>query len=254
MRIVCLSAEAADICAQLGAWDDVVAVSAFAPQAGLARRPVISGFSTADCDHIASLAPDLVITFSDVQAEIAAELIRAGCAVLATNQRTLAEIAQTIRMIGGALGRSAAAEVLSGHFLREIEALTSTASPRPRVYFEEWPDPMISGIGWVGELIERTGGDDIFATRRGRASRERVVTVDEVIAANPDVIVASWCGKSVDAASIRQRPGFSEIGAIRRGELHAMDSDILLQPGPRLLAGARELRRIFDAWRGRAVA
>jgi iron complex transport system substrate-binding protein len=110
---------------------------------------------------------------------------------------------------------------------------------------------MISGIGWVGELIERTGGDDIFATRRGKASRERVVTTNEVIAANPDVIVASWCGKPVDLASIRQRPGFDKIAAIYRDALHAVDSDILLQPGPRLLAGARELRRIFDAWRAR---
>ncbi len=254
MRIVCLSAEAADICAQIGAWDDIVAVSAFAPQSGLARRTVIGGFSTADCDRIVGLAPDLIITFSDVQAEFAAQLIRAGCTVLATNQRTLAEVAQTIRIIGGTLGRSAAAETLATTFLHDIEALTTDASPRPRVYFEEWPEPMISAIGWVGELIERGGGDDVFAARRGKASRERVVAAEEVIAANPDVIVASWCGKPVDLASIRQRPCFGEISAVRHGELHAVDSDILLQPGPRLLCGARELRRIFDKWRAQRAA
>ena len=253
MRIVCLSAEAADICAKIGAWDDVVAVSAFAPQNALTRRPVIGGFSTADCDRIVTLAPDLIITFSDVQAEFAAQLIRAGCSVLATNQRTLADIAQAIQMIGGALGRSASAEALATAFLHDIEALTTTASPRPRVYFEEWPEPMISGIGWVGELIERTSGDDVFAARRGKASRERVVAAEDVISANPDVIIASWCGKPVDLASIRNRPGFQEIAAVRRGELHAVDSDILLQPGPRVLDGARELRRIFDAWRARQL-
>jgi iron complex transport system substrate-binding protein len=250
VRIVCLSAEAADICARLGAWEDVVAVSAFAAQDGLAARPAISGFSTADPERIVSHRPDLVITFSDVQADIAAQLIRAGCAVLATNQRTLAEIAQTIRMIGGAIGRASEAEELAGEFTRDLTALKSADSPRPRVYFEEWPEPLISGIGWVGELIEWCGGEDVFAARRGRASRERVVAPEDVISANPDIIVASWCGKRVDLASIRRRPGFDAVAAIQHGALHALDSDLLLQPGPRVLDGARELRRLFDGWRG----
>lgn len=249
MRIVCLSAEAADVCARLGAWDDVVAVSAFASQAGLVPRPVIGGFSTTDCERIAALQPDLVICFSDVQADIAAQLIRHGCAVLATNQRTLAEIAETIRLIGGAIERASAAEQLAAEFLTELEPLKCAAHPQPRVYFEEWPDPLISAIGWVGELIEHCGGVDVFAARRGRASRERVVAPEEVIAANPDIIIASWCGKRVDIGAIRSRPGFSNIRAVKDDHIRALSSDILLQPGPRIIEGGREFRRIFDAWR-----
>ncbi|EDY18817.1 periplasmic binding protein [Chthoniobacter flavus Ellin428] len=250
MRIVCLSAEAADVCARLGAWDDVLAVSAFASQAGLAPRPVIGGFSTTDCDRVAALRPDLVICFSDVQAEIAAQLIRRGCTVLTTNQRTLAEIAEAIRLIGRAIGHVADAERLAAEFLEELEALEETdPASKPRVYFEEWPDPLISGIAWVGELIERCGGVDVFATRRGRASTERRVTPAEVIAANPDIIIASWCGKRVDIDAIRSRPGFAKIRAVQDKQIHAIDSDLLLQPGPRVLEGAREFCRILNAWR-----
>jgi len=249
MRIICLSAEAADICARLGAWDDVVAVSAYASQAGLAPRPVISGFSSANADRIAALRPDLVITFSDVQADIAAQLIRAGCNVLATNQRTLAGIAETIRLMGGAIGRATPAETLAGQFLNDLESLRTQSQPAPRVYFEEWPDPMISAIGWVGELIELCGGVDVFAAHRGPASRDRAVTIEQVIAADPDIIVASWCGKPVDPGAIRARPGFDTIRALKGSQIHPIDSGLLLQPGPRVLEGGRELRRIFDAWR-----
>lgn len=249
MRLVCLSAEAADICARLGAWDEVVAVTAFASQAGRTVRPIISGFSTADCKRVAALRPDLVLCFSDVQAEIAAQLTRCGCTVLTTNQRTLAEIAEAIRLIGRAIGRPAAGEKLAEEFLGELATLQRPAETAPRVYFEEWPEPMISAIGWVGELIELTGGVDIFAARRSPASRERVVDAAEVIAANPDILIASWCGRPVDLAAIRARPGFAEIRAVQDGQTHALSSDLLLQPGPRVLEGARELRRIFDAWR-----
>jgi len=249
VRIVCLSAEAADICARLDAWDDVVAVSAFASQSGLAPRPVIGGFSTTDCERVAALQPDLVICFSDVQADIAAQLVRRGCAVLTTNQRTLVEITDTIRLIGGAIGHTSAADHVAAQFLEDLEALKSSASPQPRIYFEEWPDPLISAIGWVGELLEHCGAVDIFAARRGRASRERVVTPGEVIAADPDIIIASWCGRKVDIDAIRARPGFSRIRAVEDAQIHAIPSDSVLQPGPGVLEGAREFRRILDAWR-----
>ncbi len=251
MRIICLSAEAADVCARLGAWEDVLAVSAFASQEGLPRRPVIGGFSKVDAERVASLCPDLVIAFSDVQADIAAQLIRAGCAVLVTNQRTLGEIADTIRLIGGAIGRATAAEALATQFLHDLDSLRVDLDPRPRVYFEEWPDPLISGIGWVGELIEWCGGEDVFAARRGRSAHERRVEPHEVVAANPDMLLASWCGKKVDLDSIRRRPGFENIAALRDGELHAFESDILLQPGPRIVEGARAVRGLFDRWRAR---
>ncbi|HSI14768.1 MAG TPA: ABC transporter substrate-binding protein [Chthoniobacter sp.] len=249
MRIVCLSAEAADICARLGAWDDVVAVTAFASQTGLAVRPIISGFSTADCERVTALRPDLVLCFSDVQADIAAQLIRRGCTVLTTNQRTLAEIADAIRLIGRTIGRATAGENLAAEFLGELKMLKGDVDTKARVYFEEWPDPLISAIGWVGELIEHCGGIDVFAARRRAASKERVVEAREVIAANPDIIIASWCGRPVDIGAIHERPGFAEIHAIQEDQIHAISSDLLLQPGPRVLEGARELRRILDAWR-----
>jgi iron complex transport system substrate-binding protein len=213
---------------------------------------VLGGFSTVDAGRVAALAPDLVICFSDVQAEIAAQLIRRGCTVLATNQRTLAEIAEAIRLIGRAIGRALGGERLADEFLDGVKALADAAGPQPRVYFEEWPDPLISGIGWVGELIEQCGGVDVFASRRGRPSRERSVTIEEVIEANPEIILASWCGRRVDIAAIRARPGFSTIRAVQEDEIHTIDSGLLLQPGPAVLNGARELKRIIAAWRRRA--
>lgn len=254
MRLVCLSAESADICVRLGVWEEVVAVTVFASQAGLAPRPVIGGFSTADCDRIAALRPDLVLCFSDVQADLAAQLIRRGCAVLVTNPRTLAEIAASIRLVGGTIGRAPAGAQLADHFLNTLAQLKNTDTPTPRVYFEEWPEPLISGIGWVGELIELCGGVDLFAARRGHASRERTVEPREVIAANPDIILASWCGKRVDLEAIRTRPGFANLRAIQTNALHALDSDHLLQPGPALLPGAEEIHRILTAWRMRQAA
>lgn len=245
MRIVCLSAESADICARLGAWDEVVGVTAFASQTGLARRPVVSGFSTADVAAVVAMQPDLVITFCDVQADLAAQLIHAGCTVLATNQRSLAQIGQAIRLIGGAIGRASAAEVLASEFAAGLETLRRDPAHRPRVYFEEWPEPLISGIGWVGELIELCGGEDIFASRRGGASRERVVSAEEVIAADPGIILASWCGKPVRVAEITRRPGWDTIAAVRTGQVHALPSSDLLQPGPALLAGGLLIRGIL---------
>jgi iron complex transport system substrate-binding protein len=133
--------------------------------------------------------------------------------------------------------------------MRDLETLRTDAEPRPRVYFEEWPDPMISGIGWVGELIEWCGGEDIFAARRGRAARDRTVEPQEIIMGNPDMILASWCGKHVDLDSIRRRPGFHAIAALQLGGLHALGSNILLQPGPRIVEGARVLHDLFKDWR-----
>jgi iron complex transport system substrate-binding protein len=249
MRIVCLSAEAADICARLGAWNEVVAVSAFADQRDLPRKPVVSGFANGDVPRVLAFEPDLVITFSDVQADLAAQLIRAGVTVLATNQRTLANIAQTIQLIGRALGRADAASKLAADFESQLEALRPGDQPRPRVYFEEWPDPLISGIGWVGDLIGLAGGVDVFASRRGKATRERHVTAAEVAAADPEIILASWCGKPVDLEAIRARAGFAEISAVRDSQLFEIASSDILQPGPRVLRGAREIARIIAEWR-----
>jgi iron complex transport system substrate-binding protein len=244
-RIVCLSAESAEICARAGAWDRVVGVTAYADQTGLVPRPRISGFSKANVPQVLALKPDVIFTFSDVQAEIASELIRAGCTVVATNPRSLAEIADSIRLIARVAGTGGEGERIAAEFRHELAAIRVEPASRLRVYFEEWPDPLISGIGWVSELIELAGGNDVFAARKSPAARDRMVTAEEVIAAAPEVILASWCGKPVDIPAIRARNRWEAVPAIQSGRIHALESADLLQPGPRLVRGAREIARLL---------
>ena len=230
MRLVCLSAETADLCARLGAWDDVVAVSAYADQTGLPPKPVASGFSSGGADFILRFAPDLVLGYSDVQADLAAALIRAGATVLITNQRTLAETVSAMRLVGRALGRDSEAEAVIARFEAELAALRRPLGSGPRVYFEEWPDPPITGIPWVGELIELLGGIDVFADRRGRAAKQRVTSDEEARAREPEVVAASWCGKPVDLGELKRR--FVGTPAGLAGRIHEIPSADILQPGP----------------------
>jgi iron complex transport system substrate-binding protein len=250
-RIVCLSAESADICARLGAADRLVGVSAFAAKELRDGRRVVGGFATLKREEFLQLAPDLVITFSDVQAEIAADLIRNHCTVLATNQRSLRQISETILLIGRAIGCATEAEVLNADFEIQLRNLRSVSIPRPRVYFEEWDDPLISGIEWVSEAITIAGGEDIFFRLNARASRERQVESLAVCAGDPQIIFASWCGKPVDVKQIAARKGWGEISAVRAGEIHPIASEEILQPGPRILEGIRRMRLLIDQWRQR---
>jgi iron complex transport system substrate-binding protein len=245
-RIVCLSAEAADWLWRIGAWDQVVGVTAFfTPPDGTAPKPRVSGFSTARLKEIEALDPDLVITFSDVQAEFAAELIKQGFSVLATNQRTLSETEATLSLLGRVVGHEAESERLLAGFHGRLAPIEN-ASDRPRVYFEEWDDPLISGIGWVGELIERAGGADVFAElRKNRAARERTVNSEQICRANPEIIFASWCGKPVDASAISTRPGWTEIAAVRTGRIYEIPGEDILQPGFRLVCGYERLKEII---------
>lgn len=240
-RIACLSAESADICARLGVWDRVVGVTAFANQVGLEPRPVLSGFSRADAGRVLAVQPDLIFTFSDVQAEISAELIRSGATVIATNPRTLTDIADSIVLIGRSIGAAADGDELARSFMDELEKClgpNSAAMYGPRVYFEEWPDPIITGIPWVGEILERAGGKDVFAGNRGASAKERIVTPRAVIDADPEIIFASWCGKPVDVSAIRERPGFEDVSAVRGQRIVSIDGADILQPGPGLVRGA----------------
>jgi len=244
-RVVCLSAEAADWLWRIGAWDNVVGMTAFFTlPADAPPKPRVSGFSTARMKEIEALTPDLIITFSDVQAEFTAELIKHGFPVLATNQRTLAETEATLSLLGRVVGREEESERLLAEF-RERLAPVKIAANSPRVYFEEWDDPFISGIGWVGELIDRAGGTDIFPElRKNRAARERVISSEQICRANPEIIFASWCGKPVHADTVSSRPGWAEIAAVRACRIYEIPGEDILQPGFRLIYGYERLKEI----------
>ncbi len=251
-RIVCLTAETTEVAFALGCGDRVVGVSGYAVRPPEARRkPHVSAFQTAHVEKILALKPDLVLGFSDLQADIVRELVKRGAQVLVTNQRTLAETYQAMMLISGALGEYEAGlrlvnELRAG--MREIAAAVDASATRPRVYFEEWDEPLISGIAWVSELITIGGGEDVFGhLASGNVANDRIVTADAIISANPNVIIASWCGKKARLERIARRPGFAAISAVRSGRIHEIKAPDILQPGPSLIHGARQLAGFIAA-------
>ncbi len=238
-RIVCLTEETVETLYLLGAEDRIVGVSGYAVRPPQVRRekPRVSAFTSADLPKIRALKPDLVLAFSDLQADLVAALVRDGLAVHAFNQRDIAGILAMIRTLGALVDRAAEADALADRLARRLDAVRTRTSGRqlPRVYFEEWDDPMIAGIAWVSELIEIAGGRDVFADRRAPAAAGRIVTSDAVIAAAPEVIVASWCGKKVRPERIAARPGWHAVPAVAAGRIHEIKSPLILQPGPAAL-------------------
>nr|WP_201773100.1 ABC transporter substrate-binding protein [Gemmatirosa kalamazoonensis] len=250
-RIVCLSDETTEILYALGAEDRIVGVSKLTVRPAAARRkPRVAAFSTTDADAVLALAPDLVLAFSDVQAEITRELVLRGATVLAFNQRTVAEVLDVVRALGRLVGKAREGDALAAALAAGLEAIRESARRfprRPRVFFEEWHDPLISGIAWVEELVEIAGGDVVFPELRGCGkSRDRVVDAAEVRARDPEVIVASWCGKAVRKRAIAARPGWDAISAVRDGHVYEIRSSLILQPGPAALTeGVRQLHAIL---------
>ena len=244
-RIVCLSAEAADWLWRLGAWEHVAGVTSYFTQpASAPSKPRVSGFSSANLDHITHLNPDLVITFSDVQAGIAGALVNRGVSVLATNQRTLVEIEATLALLARVVGCEAAGEKLLHEFREKLEPVCVVAENRLRVYFEEWNDPLVTGIAWVGELIERAGGEDVFAQLRSQpAAPNRTITSQQVIHANPHIIFASWCGKPFRVEEITARSGWGQLPAVRENRIYEIPGPDILQPGFRLIYGYDRIKR-----------
>lgn len=252
-RIVCCAAEAPAILHALGALDRVVGVSSFTkrpPEA--ARLPRIGGFNTADVRRIMKLQPDLVITISDIQAEISAQLIAQGVPVLNLNPHTLSDIWQSILLVGAAVGRQLEAIKLVASMqadLEKIAALGDALSHRPRVYFEEWHDPPITGIGWVSDLIAVAGGHDVFYDLGNEPlAKNRITTFKDIAARQPEIIIASWCGKPADLESIRLRPQFQDVAAIQKNQMHEVNSDYLLQIGPSIIDGTWQLYDIIHAY------
>ena len=254
-RIVCLTEETVEALYLLGEERRIAGVSGYAVRPPRVRKekPRVSAFISADVPKIMALEPDLVLTFSDLQADIAAELIRANVAVHAFNQRDVAGILGMIRTLGALIGETAKADALAASLAARLDGMRArgAALPRkPRVYFEEWDEPMISGIGWVSELIGIAGGVDVFAGLSVRKSaRNRIVSAEQVIAAAPDIVVGSWCGKKFAPKHFAARPGFDRVPAVVTGWLREVKSPLILQPGPAALTdGVDALAAIFQEW------
>ena len=257
-RIVCLTEETVETLYLLGEERRIVGISGYVVRPPRARRekPRVSAFTSADIPKILALRPDLVLTFSDLQAEIAATLIRHGVDVHAFNQRNIAQILDMIRTIGALVDAADRADTLTRSLsdaLGDARLRAAQLPRRPRVYFEEWDDPMISGIGWVSELIEAAGGIDVFADRAVcKSAKDRIVTAEEVIRQEPDIIVGSWCGKKFRPEKVAARPLFDGIPAVRNRALHEIKSPLILQPGPAALTdGLAALQAIIGGF-GRA--
>ena len=239
-RIVCLTEEPTEILYLLGEGERVVGISAYTVRPPEAKRdkPVVSAFVDGSVEKIRALEPDLVIGFSDVQADLAAKLIKANLQVLVLNQHSLREVLDVVRLLGRIVERTDEAEDLVRTYEARIEEArrTTAAVPverRPRVYFEEWPDPLICGGGWISELVGIAGGVDVFADRAtSRAAKGRFVDEHEVLERRPDVILASWCGKPFEEPVVRERKGWDALPALRHDAVHEIDSAIILQPGP----------------------
>jgi iron complex transport system substrate-binding protein len=253
-RIVCLTEETTETLYLLGEEDRIVGISGYTVRPPRARKekPKVSAFISADVPKILALKPDLVLTFSDLQADIAAELIRKGIAVHAFNQRSVDEILAMILTLGALVGVPDKAKILADSLIANIESVRARASLRgyrPKVYFEEWDEPMISGIAWVSELVGIAGGTELFPElAHQKAAKDRIVTPESVIARDPDIVIASWCGKKFNAEKFSARPGFDSIAAVRNRQLHEIKSPLILQPGPAALTdGLNALEKIIQA-------
>lgn len=259
-RIICLTEETTETLYLLGEGDRIVGVSGYTVRPPEARqKPKVSAYINAKFDKILALKPDLVFAFSDLQADIAAELIRRGVTVFTFNQRSIVEIMEMILTIGRIVGRPENASQLVTTLQRDMNAIAESAARfpyRPRVLFEEWYDPLISGIRWVDELIEIAGGDSIFPElRECQSAKDRIVNPAAVIDRDPQVIIGSWCGRQVKKDLIRAREGWTGISAVRNDQLYEIKSAYILQPGPASLTeGLRQLHAIIAHTTGQKVA
>lgn len=261
-RIVCLTEETTETLYLLGKEDRIVGISGFTTRPPVAKKekPVVSTFIDAQVAEIVRLEPDLVIGFSDIQASIAQQLIARGITVWVNNYRTVEGIYSMIIQLGTLTGKQAAAAHLVDGYknrLLDIQRQAATYTLRPKVYFEEWYEPLIPGICWVSELIETAGGIDIFAEGREQPlAKDRIIAdADEIIRRNPDIILASWCGKKFKKEKLLARPGWQEINAVKTGHIFEIKSDIILQPGPAALTdGIDAIACYITAWQKKTFA
>ena len=253
-RIVCLTEETVETLYLLGEDERIVGVSGYAVRPARVRRekPRVAAFTTANVEKIVALRPDLVFTFSDLQAGIVADLVKRGIAVHAFNQRDLAGIYAMIETVGALVGAPEKGARLAQEMRGRVAAIAARAQDRarPRVYFEEWDEPMISGIGWVSELVEAAGGIEVFPElARCDAAKDRIIGTERVIEAQPDIVIGSWCGKKFRPELFAARPGFEALPAVRGGFLREVKSTLILQPGPAALTdGLDAIAAIVEEW------
>ena len=255
-RIVCLTEEPTEVLYALGAQDRIVGISGFTVRPPQARRekPKVSAFTSAKIEAILALKPDFVVGFSDIQADIAAELVRRGVEVWISNHRGVEGILDYVRRLGALVGAGARADAWAAGLARGLDDVAREAASlprRPKVYFEEWDEPIITGICWVSELIRIAGGDDVFPELAAQplAKGRILASGDPVVERAPDIILGSWCGKKFRPEKVAARPGWDAIPAVRNGELHEIRSPLILQPGPAALTdGVRAIAAIIQRW------
>jgi len=259
-RIVCLTEETTETLYLLGQDSRIVGISGFTVRPPQARRdkPKVSAFTSAKLDKIVALNPDLILGFSDLQADIAADLVRLGLEVHIFNHRSVADIFRMISTLGGMLGCEAETKKLVAELEGRLEKLKQAAAKlprRPKVYFEEWDEPQISGIAWVSELVGIAGGEDIFPELAKESLAKHRIVADPLVVPRraPDIILGSWCGKKFRPKAVAARPGWAEVPAVRDGELHEIKSSLILQPGPAALTdGVDAIHTVIADWAHKA--
>jgi len=259
-RIVCLTTETVEVLYALGEADRIVGISGYTVHPPRARKekPKVFAFTSGDIDKILAVQPDLVLTFSNLQADIARDLIKAGVAVHAFNQRSVEDILAMIATVGrlvGAEGKALALVADLEKIIAETRAAAASLARRPKVYFEEWDEPLISGIRWVSELIAMAGGDDVFSENAVKQSAKERIIADplEIARRAPDIIIGSWCGKKFRPEKVAARPGWAAVPAVAGGQLHEIKSAVILNPGPvAIREGLPALARLFGQWAGSA--
>ncbi|BDA77185.1 cobalamin-binding protein [Leptospira kobayashii] len=253
-RIICLTEEPTELLYLLGEEDRIVGISAYTvrPPHAKKEKPKVSAFISGNIKKIESLKPDLVIGFSDIQGQLAKDLIERGLNVLIFNQRSIAEIFSNMIILGNIVGKNKEVTTLVDSWKKQTDSLreySNKLSDKPGVFFQEWDEPIITGIKWVSEAIEIAGGKDVFSHLQDeKLAKNRIIQANDVAEKNPDIIVGSWCGKPMDWEWVRNKPEWQSTTAIQKDKIFELDPSIILQPGPALfLEGIPKLKEIFTS-------